>query len=367
MSGSATATSGYTYPTPISWGYPHLEVFVAATSSRKTKSVYWKYRGLNSSNTAWSPTDTSLQQVGGEISFDNIGAVARGAGKVDILVASIKNTTACHKAHTRSTNWSPSEPDSWDGRGGETISVPTVVSWNENRLDMFIIGDDAGLYTQAWQPDTGFSSWTNLRGNWTNYAPTVVSWGEKRYDVFVVEPNTKELYHIFWNDTNTWQPPTGFENLGGYCTSRPAAASWTSGRMDIVVRGGDAGLWHLSYKDSWSNWTSISGNVSVQAEPDTVSWGSNRLDVFAWSEDNSLLHKSLDGAKNEWTPKEGFDNLGGGLGGPPKAVSDAAGSLHVFSMSRYGELQHSHWNETVGKWSPEGDFEDLGTPVISAS
>jgi hypothetical protein len=119
----------------------------------------------------------------------------------------------------------------------------------------------------------------------------------------------------------------------------------------------------LSYNGSWSNWTSISGNISVQAEAEAISWGPNRIDVFAWGTDNSLLHKSFDGTNGLWTPSSGFEILGGSLAGPPKEVSDAVGSLHVVSFSRFGSVQHISFNQTLGIWSPEGSFDNLGAPV----
>jgi hypothetical protein len=232
-------------------------------------------------------------------------------------------------------------------------------------MDIFVLSAAASdLYQQAWDSTNGWHDWYRLGVNWTSYVPTVVSWGENRLDTFVVDPKTKELYHTYWDGT-AWQPASStsnFENLGGYCTSRPVAVSWSSGRIDVFVRGGGAGLWHLSYSQNIrSNWTSISGNTSILAEPEAVSWGQNRIDVLAWGTDESFLHKSYDGATNKWTPAEGFETLGQGLGGSPKGVSDAVGSLQVFSFSKTSELQHVSWNETVGDWSPAGGrFETLG-------
>jgi hypothetical protein len=358
MSGSATAISGYTYPTAISWGSPHMEVFVL--SNTQPNHVYSKYRGLNTSGTDWKPADSSLELVGGDLlPLDSVAAISRYPGNVDIFVLGADNAVY-HKYHTNTTTWSGGDVDIWEPRGGYLVTAPSAVSWNKNRLDIFAIGGDSSLWHQWWEPNLGWRTWNRLGGNWTHFVPTVVSWGENHFGVFVVSPDTKELYQISWN--GTWQPSSGFENLGGYCTSRPTAVSWTLGRIDVFVRGGDAGLWHLSYQDTWSNWTSISGNTSVQAEPEAISWGLNRLDVFVWGTDQSLLHKSLDGAKSEWTPENGFQNLGGVLSSPPKATTDEAGSLHVFSMSRFGSLQYISWSETVGKWIPEGNFEDLGTP-----
>jgi hypothetical protein len=119
----------------------------------------------------------------------------------------------------------------------------------------------------------------------------------------------------------------------------------------------------LGQTGPWSNWPSISGNTSVQAEPEEISWGANRIDVFAWGVDNSLLHKSFDGTKRRWTPSDGFEILGDSLAGPPKGVSDVAGSLHVISFSRFGSVQHISFNQTLGIWSSEGSMDNLGMPV----
>jgi hypothetical protein len=199
-------------------------------------------------------------------------------------------------------------------------------------MDIFVLSAAASdLYQQAWDSTNGWHDWYRLGGNWTSYVPTVVSWGENRLDAFVVDPKTKELYHTYWDGT-AWQPASStsnFESLGGYCTSRPVAISWSSGRVDLLYS-----------QSSWSNWILISGNTSILAEPEAISWGQNRIDVLAWGADESLLHKSYDGATDRWKPGDGFETLGQGLGGPPKGVSNAAGCLHVFILSKTGELQH---------------------------
>jgi hypothetical protein len=116
------------------------------------------------------------------------------------------------------------------------------------------------------------------------------------------------------------------------------AVSRGAGKLDVFVRGGDAGLWHISWDNTWSNWTTISGNKTIQAEPEAISPRVDRVDVFSWGSDNILLHKSLDTTADAWTPADGFETFGEGLGGPPKGVVDAPGSIHIFSFSRYGDV-----------------------------
>jgi len=254
-----------------------------------------------------------------------------------------------NKYHLQITNWSGSnDPSLWTWLAGNAITAH--------------FGKNFDLYQLSWDLNASWNSlWNRLGGNWSIIAPTVVLWDENRIDVFAIDANSNQLYHTYWN--GSWQPSYGFESLGGYCTSKPTAISWGSGRIDLLIRGGEVGLRHLSYNGSWSNWTSISGNISVQAEPKAISWGPNRIDVFAWGTDNSLLHKSLDGTNGLWTPSSGFEILRGSLAGPPKGVSDAVGSLHVVSFSRFGNVQHISFNQTLGIWSPEGSFDNLGAPV----
>ncbi|KAF8864657.1 hypothetical protein BDZ45DRAFT_17622 [Acephala macrosclerotiorum] len=64
MTGSAAPLTGYIYPTAISLGYPHLEIFAARNDDNNVETVHWKWRGLNSSDNQLSPTDGSLHGLG---------------------------------------------------------------------------------------------------------------------------------------------------------------------------------------------------------------------------------------------------------------------------------------------------------------
>lgn len=80
--------------------------------------------------------------------------------------------------------------------------------------------------------------------------------------------------------------------------------------LDVFARGGDGGLWQLSYNGSWSAWTRISGSTTIQAQPDALSWDPNRMDVFAWGSDNSLLTKTFNATTGQWVPSDGFEKIG---------------------------------------------------------
>jgi hypothetical protein len=358
MSGTAVPLPTYYFPTPISWGAPHLEMLIPTNN----QDIEWKYRALNSSDgTTWYPTNDILASLGGVLSTidKSIAAVSRTEGSVDVFVIGTDGEMFHDSRDGGSATWA-----GWESRGGGCITAPEVVAWDSDRLDMFVLGTDNALYHQYWDGTAGWSSYERVGGNWTVFTPTVATWGQGRLDAFVVDPTTKELFHSYWdqNEGSIWLPSSlGFESLGGFCTSRPIVVSTASGKLDVFVRGGDAGLWHLSFSQSsgWSTWTSISGGTAVQGEPAAV-FNSSRIDVFAWGADTSLLHKRFDGSA--WTPSGGFDIcVSGNLGGPPKAVSDSSGSLQVVYFGTDDSVNHLAYSQPSESC---GSSENLGTSPI---
>lgn len=61
----------------------------------------------------------------------------------------------------------------------------------------------------------------------------VTSWGPNRLDAFVLGTD-RALYHKWWNGS-AWGPSvTGYENMGGTCTSVPQVCSWGANRLDVL-------------------------------------------------------------------------------------------------------------------------------------
>jgi hypothetical protein len=64
MKGTSTVMARYLFPTPVTWGYPHLEVL--ALTENATFSVYQKYRPSNAMSTqGWYPHVSDFEPVGG--------------------------------------------------------------------------------------------------------------------------------------------------------------------------------------------------------------------------------------------------------------------------------------------------------------
>ncbi len=185
---------------------------------------------------------------------------------------------------------------------------PTVSSWGDNRLDVFVRGTDNALWHKWWDGSSWSSGWENLGGVLTS-APGAVSWGPNRIDVFV-KGTDNALWHKWW-DGSSWN---NWESLGGVLTSAPTVSSWSNNRLDVFVKGTDNALWHKWWDgSSWSNWESLGGVLT--SAPGAVSWGPHRIDVFVKGTDNALWHKWWDGSS--WSS---WESLGGEIAAPSGGV-----------------------------------------------
>jgi len=359
MSGTAKALTSYSYPTAVSWGSPHMEVFALDTEAYPN----WKYRNSTASAAnQWNPENKTLEYIGGASApFEyGIAAITRDAQNVDIFVTG-SDLGLYHKSHSTDLEWIPSQ-GLWERHGGNCSSAPSVASWSPQRLDVFVIGEapTSQLFQMTWD-DSRWGGWVgHPAASMSTHAPAVVSWGPGRLDVFALGANDHALYYRYY-DGKQWYPDDSLTNLGGFGTSRPVAISLQQGRIDVFMRGGDADIWHKAYSNStWFDWTPISGRKDIQTEPAIVSCVDGVIDVFAWDTSNSLLHKRLNISTGAWTPDKDFDKLRDGLAGPPSAVSDGSGSLHVFAYMQAGDLGHLRWNESSKTWSPGTGVDSLG-------
>ena len=66
--------------------------------------------------------------------------------------------------------------------------------------------------------------------------------------------------------------------------------------IDVFMRGTDGALWSMISSDggiTWSNWTSLGGQIPVGTGPAACSWGAGRLDVFVQGTDGALWHRMV--------------------------------------------------------------------------
>jgi hypothetical protein len=271
-------------------------------------------------------------------------AVSRSTNRIDLFTLG-QNHGLWHDA------WNGSEWSGWEPHGGSPLTYdPVAVSWGTNRLDIFARGQDGAIWHIS-RNGASWGGWETLNGVFVS-APSVVSWGANRLDVFT-RGWDNHLSHNAWNGS-AW---SGWQDLGGDFKDDPVAVSWGAGRIDVFARGQDDAIWHRALQGAlWSGWESLGGALS--AGPGAVSWGAGRLDVFARGMDNGLYHRSWDiSAGATWS---GWEALGGTLTSDPVTLASGAGRLDVFVRAQDEHLWHRSLDGAT--WS---GWEWLGGPITS--
>ena len=358
---------------PQSWTL--LEAPGASPTAYKINGVVQK--ALADYSLSGKSTGLKLDSPPNLAPYDDLGGVIVGNPAVvswahDRLDAFVIGTDRAlyHKAWSGS-QWLPS-PTGYDRLGGVVVGDPAVASWDHDRLDIFVVGTDGGLYHKAWDGSQWLPSVTGydalgkpspggaIRGN-----PAVVSWDHDRLDIFVVGSADGALYHKAWDGTQWLPSASGFDHLGGVVVGNPAVASWDHDRLDIFVVGTDKALYHKAWDGhqwlpSQTGYDRLGG--SIIADPAVVSWGPNRVDIFVIGEDHALYHKAWAGA---WFPSvNDYDDLGGYCIDVPAVTSWDHDRLDMFVIGGDQALYHKAWD--TNQWIPSlTGWESLGGFVTS--
>ena len=154
--------------------------------------------------------------------------------------------------------------------GGWAMFSPEIITRYNGHLEVFVVGGDAHIWHKWWFNGTGWSGWEDLGGGCTSSvgacAPTT---------------NTQSVFARA-GDNNIWE---GFFNgsywelyhyrgspPGGAASGPDANSVRHDGHKEIFVKGNDGALWHSWYfNGNWAGWESLGGDV--RSDPTTVAWG----------------------------------------------------------------------------------------------
>jgi hypothetical protein len=224
-------------PTAVTWAPHRIDIFAQG----KYNHILHKAWDGNS----WLPSQTGeWEDLGGNIrAYTSPTAVSWGRQRADIFVVGIEGDIY-HKAmemKKRSSpghgpgdldyyymDWYPSK-NGWESLAGKiyeeelessaarlAVTSPAAVSWGPNKIDVFVVGTDKGVYHKAWD---GHDWWPSRTGNWhplggkCRSTPAAVSWGPNRIDLFAVGSD-RSAYHKYWNGRD-WQPSSDWEPYFG--------------------------------------------------------------------------------------------------------------------------------------------------------
>ena len=269
--------------------------------------------------------------LGGQLASGTSPAVcAQNANSLDVFVVGTDNAL-WHKHYQSTSGWG-----NWESLGGYLTSDPAAVSRSAGKITVFVRGSSGSLWSMS-TTDGGatWSGWNEIGGQLlAGTSPTAYAWGNDRIGWLVTGTNNV-LYHM-WDDAAGRH---GWENLGGYLTSSPAATSSGSGAIDVFVRGGSGALWQMEYNNGWSGWTAVGGEIAPGTTPAACSWGPGRLDVFVTGTSGALWHRWY--ASGVWS---GWESLGGYLTSSPAAAGSGGNRIDVLVRGGTGALWQREYN-----------------------
>jgi hypothetical protein len=249
--------------------------------------------------------------------------------------------------------------------GPNLFGSPAVVRSADAHLEVFALGDDGALW-HMWQtaPNNDWSQWVSHgapRGLLLNSAPSVAAWEDGRLDVFMVTQEAV-LWHIAktavnggWSDWISHGSPSGV--LFG-SDSTPVVTRSADGCLEVFVVGNDGRLWQMWQSASngdWSGWRphdAPSGMKFLRLRPAVASGLDGRLELFLVADDASLWHLRLTGsndASSHWF-SHGAPAVAG-LVGSPAVARDAHGEIQVFVTGTDGALWQMSQAGPSGGWS----------------
>jgi hypothetical protein len=244
----------------------------------------------------------------------------------------------------------------------ELEEAVAAVSWDANRIDLFARSRSNILLHKSRGGSGTWSDWEPLSGEITS-RPAATSRGTGRLDVFARLPDNT-LGHREFNN-GRW---TDWESLGGVLTSAPAAVAGVNERLDVFVRGeGDTLQWWSRDATQAAKWEPVpSANArDFRSEPAVSSWGPGRLDVVIWGAGRAfpfspigwgLWHPSFE--NGNWSVAWHFL---AGIESTPTAVSWATDRIDVSVRGSNNNLLHYWWDGN--NWNGP---DDLGGVLISA-
>jgi hypothetical protein len=259
--------------------------------------------------------------------------------------------------------WEPEFADGWHGwwRLGSLSAAPGssvhAVSHGPDRLDVFAVGSDFGIYTNGWSPGVGWAGWSQINGGVAAPGTTVyaVSRGLGKMDAFAVGSD-RGIYTAAWDQANPgwhgwWQINSGVAAPG----TSVFPVSRSLDHLDVFAVGTDHGIytaaWQPDFVDGWHGWWQINNGV---AAPGTSVFGVTRspdhLDIFAVGTDMGIYTAA-------WEPDfadgwHGWWGLNGGVASPGTSVFPVSRSLDHLDVFAVGS---DHGTYTAA-WEP--DFAD---------
>ena len=294
-----------------------------------------------------------------------VSAVARSPDNLDIFAVANDGTirTAAWAANVADGKWQ----GWWPIGGVKTVpgSLVGAVSRSPTRLDVFVVDKDGVIRTAAWAKNVSDGKW---RGWWPIQSGialpggpvSAVSRGANKLDVFVVG-NDQGIYTASWDKSvagGTWQ---GWTRIGAITVrpgSRIGVVARSPDNLDIFAVANDGTIQTAAWKDKgasskWSGWWKIkTGTALPGSAVGAVSRAPDKLDVFVVRGDGGVYTAAWAAniADGKWQGWWRIQSLVAAPGALVSAVARDSEKLDVFVIGN--AVYTAAWDKNVsnGKW-----------------
>jgi len=259
----------------------------------------------------------------------------------------------------------------WNNLGRPAAGVlgaPIVVANADQRLELFVVGDDGSL-NHAWQtaPSGPWSPWNGLAPASTLASgPARASANQDgRIEIFGMQSGGV-LWHIWQTAPNNgWSAGGVLGQPGTPIVGSAAVGKNQDGRLEVFGVGQDKALhhiWQTSPNNGWSSWSSLAApppGIDI-GDPRVINNQDGRLEVFVQAADGNVWHVWQTAPNNGWSS---WSSLGippaGVANGAPFVGRNSDGRLELFVTGDDGNLYHmwqlapnSGWSTWVALTTP---------------
>jgi hypothetical protein len=193
-------------------------------------------------------------------------------------------------------------------------------------------------------------------------SPAAASWSTNRLDVFYRGfGDDGATYRKSWDTNGPWSSQS---SMGGFTSSSPAVTAPASKRLDLVVRGADNSAWTRRYDgSSWSAWTAL-GGLTYASPAVSARRGTSIVDVFIRGADNTVQQRYRNGTT--WSSK--WVSIGappGGATSAPASLSNATGRIDVYVRGGDAAIWRNTWTTAWSGWTRIGGVTTSAPAVTS--
>jgi hypothetical protein len=197
-------------------------------------------------------------------------------------------------------------------------SVVSAIARQPEQMDLFVVGNDGGIYSTWWNPNDGWDrnhNWFRI-GLPENNVPqrsviSAIARKPDQMDLFVVG-NDGGIYSTYWNPDDPWQNHNWFR-IGREENNFPVGSVVTAiarspDQMDLFVVGTDGGIYSTWWNpnDGWDrnhNWFRIGraeNNVPPGSVVSAIARQPEQIDLFVVGNDGGIY-------STWWNPNDGWN------------------------------------------------------------